>query len=60
MEKGADYAKNEIQRIERILEKVLYMTFFHITLHRNLRHFKVVLSLENYFISLRVVEILGL
>lgn len=28
MEKGADYAKNEIQRLERILEKVLYMTFF--------------------------------
>lgn len=35
MEKGADYAKNEIQRIERILEKVLYMTLFHITLRMN-------------------------
>ncbi len=28
LEKGADYAKNEIQRLERILEKVLlYMAF---------------------------------
>lgn len=27
MEKGADYAKNEIQRLERMLEKVIYHIF---------------------------------
>lgn len=28
MEKGADYAKNEVQRLERMLAKVLYFTIF--------------------------------
>lgn len=28
LQKGADYAKNEIQRLERMLEKVQYLFFF--------------------------------
>jgi protein disulfide-isomerase A6 len=28
MEKGGDYAQNEIQRLERILEKVIFSSFW--------------------------------
>lgn len=33
LEKGGDYAKNEIQRLERILEKVIYLIFVSQLLH---------------------------